>query len=119
MNYLFLEKKTEVVIFFLFKISGFNFCPLSYVTPVIIVIIYEKWEIIKIRNIISTSKTNFSFIQGNLELVIKTFDKISMDSYPVYSGISTKILINSLKELAPILVKNFNQFIKSGIIPSE
>ena len=42
-----------------------------------------------------------------------------MDSSPGYSGTPTKILFNSLKELAPILVKIFNHCIKTGIIPSE
>ncbi len=81
MNNLFLEKKGKTLsFFFLEKISGFNSCPLSYVSPVIIDIIVEKWEIIKMRNLISTPKINFSFIQGNLEQVIKNFDKISMDN---------------------------------------
>ena len=40
-----------------------------------------------------------------------------MDSSPGYSGIPTTILLNSLKELAPILVKIFNHCIETGIIP--
>ena len=71
------------------------------------------------RNRISTPKTNFSFSQVNLEQVIKTFEKISMYSSPGYSGIPTTILLNSLKELAPILVKIFNHCIITGTIPSE
>jgi hypothetical protein len=38
MNNLFLEKKLKSLSFFFFKISCFNFCPLTYVTPVILAI---------------------------------------------------------------------------------
>jgi hypothetical protein len=35
-NHLFLEKNRKSLSFFFFKISCFNFCPLTYVTPVIV-----------------------------------------------------------------------------------
>ena len=81
--------------------------------------ISDKFNTLKREGLINTPEKLFSFTQTNLEIVIKTFGKVSSSSSPGYSGIPSKVLLNSLNELAPTLVNLFNHCIETGTIPAE
>ncbi len=67
--------------------------------------ITEMFNDLKKNKLINTPQGNFSFNKVTLEQVVKTLGKISAESSPGYSGIPCKILLNSLKIIAPFLVE--------------
>ena len=81
--------------------------------------IQETFNNLKKEKLINTPECNFSFNKVTTEQIVKAFEKISSESSPGYSGIPSKILVNSLKELSPILMSIFNYCIQSGTIPDE
>ena len=74
---------------------------------------------LKQNKLLNTPKSGFSFSKITLEQVLKAFEKISSSSSPGFTGIPTKILLNSLKELSPFLLNLFNSCIETGTIPDE
>ena len=74
---------------------------------------------LKQNKLLNTPKSGFSFSKITLEQVLKAFEKISSSSLPGFTGIPTKILLNSLKELSPFLLNLFNSCIETGTIPDE
>jgi len=83
------------------------------------VYIKDIFKELKDNNLLKTPQKGFSFSKITLEKVLKTFKNISSSSSPGYTGIPSKILLNSLNELSPFLLNIFNYCIETGTIPDE